>query len=100
LPIPGSPESSTRRPSPDGVLTGLDTIKQSLEEYFKNDKNTSFTIDIIKILDTNTAAGTGTFAGVYSDKSGPVNLRGHWTETFVRRDGKWKIVINTWNMSQ
>lgn len=86
------------RITPDGVLTGLDAIKQNLEEDFRNYKNTSFTIDIVKILDANAAAATGKFAGVYSDKSGPVNLKGFWTETFVRRDGKWKIVINTYNL--
>ena len=54
------------------------------------------TLDQVWPLGADTAIGVGTFRATGKNQSGgPIDVAGHWTATYVREGGKWKIRMSS-----
>jgi ketosteroid isomerase-like protein len=87
--------------APDAVVVNPAGIRQVNLKFFEG-----FFVDGPRRLETvfdqawpltaDTALGAGTFRITGTTLKGePVDLKGRWTGTYVRQDGKWKIRLLT-----
>jgi uncharacterized protein (TIGR02246 family) len=87
--------------APDAVVVNPAGVRQVNAKFFEGlfadgPRRVETVFDQAWPLTADTALGAGTFRVTGTTLKGePVDLKGRWTSTYVRQDGKWKIRMLT-----
>lgn len=85
------------RVSPQGIISGRAAIESLTAESFKTYTPDSSTLERVVMIGNGVMLRTGSWSGTYNSPSGPLHMKGYWSDTDVRDGNTWKIRQLTYN---
>ncbi|MGA9017019.1 MAG: nuclear transport factor 2 family protein [Acetobacteraceae bacterium] len=87
------------RVTPHGLISGRASIESDAAEGLKDYTPDPSALDQVKMIGNGVMLRAGTWSGTYHGPSGPVHLKGYWSDTDVRDGNTWKIRQETYTVT-